>query len=127
MCPVELHWDIGNNLSSHFVLCRLVVLRHWFAQFFELETEKTSQNQPFVPCVTLHHDTRTLKWPRMPSDCTTAYLLSSNYCIHHRTGHSSRYIPSVFKIIFFVLVPHLFTCLKHRDKHLHNFIQTYWL
>lgn len=73
--------------------CRSVVSRHWFAPCFGPETEKTSQNQQSVPCATLRQDTRTLRWRRTPSDCTTACPWSSNYCILHHTGPSLRYTP----------------------------------
>lgn len=72
------------------LLCRLVVSRHWFARCFGPETEKTSQNQQSVPCATLRQGTRTLRWLRMLSDCTTACPWSSNYCILHHTGRSLR-------------------------------------
>lgn len=73
------------------LLCRLVVSRLWFARCFGPETEKTSQNQRSVPCATLRQGTRTPRWRRMPSDCTTAYPWWSNYCTLHHTGPSLRY------------------------------------
>lgn len=73
------------------LLCRLVVSRLWFAPCFVPETEKTSQNQRSVPCATLRQGTRTPRWRRTLSDCTTACPWWSNYCTLHHTGPSLRY------------------------------------
>lgn len=94
----------------YLFLCRLVVLRHWFAQCSGPETEKTSQNQLFVPCVTSHHDTRTPRWRRMLSDCTTACLSSSNCCIRRHTGHSSRYTDLLEAAVDILMLLHLAAC-----------------
>lgn len=80
--------DVFINLRRPRCLSRLEVSRRWFARFYELETEKTSQSRPSAPCVTSHLDTRMQRWRRMLSGCTTACLWWSNYFIRHHTGRS---------------------------------------
>lgn len=99
--PGAYHWMCFSNKNTicpagqaqwfFKLLCRLVVSRRWFARCFGPETEKTSQNQQSVPCATSRQGTRTPRWRRTPSDCTTACPWSLNYCIPHHTGPSLRY------------------------------------
>lgn len=122
VCQVNTH-EITSK-STHYVLllssvvfkssCRSVVSRHWFAQCFGPETEKTSQNQQSVPCATLRHGTRMLRWPRTLSDCTTACPWSSNYCILHHTGPSLRYTVLLCSLKF---LTHLYLTHEFSSDH----------